>query len=156
MSIKEDALVALAKKYMPSQFTGKIDDDSIILAFCELVLAEINVIAPFTSYTIENCPTVWNPIVAWGSQVYSTLFLQAGYSLRDFSYSDGGLSLNITRGGNLDLPYKNMLSKFESMAKNIKKVEALRVGVRVITTPKYSTVFSQYLAMIFPGTWPMR
>jgi len=156
MTTKEDDMVSLSKKYMPSQFTTKIDDDTIILSFCNLVLAEINVIPPYTDYTVENCPTMWNPIVAYGAQVYSVLFLQGGYALRDFNYSDGGLSLNITRHGNLDLPYRNLLTKFEGMAKNIKKIEALRVGVRVLTTPRFNTVFSQYLAMIFPGTWPMR
>jgi hypothetical protein len=155
MTAKELTAVALAKAYMPSQFVAKVSDD-VVLAFINLVLAEINVIPPYTEYSIENCPTMWNPIIAWASQVYSVLFLHGGFALQDFSYSDGGLSLTINRQANLDLTYKNMLERFIEMAKNIKKVEALKVGVRLLTTPRYDTVFTQYLSMIFPGTWPMK
>jgi hypothetical protein len=156
MTVKEQTLVDLVKKIMPAKFLVKINDDTIILAYINLVLADINCIAPGTYYTIETMPASWIPIVAFGAQVFATLFLQAGYALNDFNYSNGGISLTIDRHSYLDMTYKNMLENYNRMIINIKKVEAMHVGIRMVNSPQFSSVFAQYLGSIFPGTVPMR
>jgi hypothetical protein len=156
MTTKEQALVDKAKKLMPTQFLARITDDEVILAFCSVVLSEINCTPPATSYTIENMPTAWEWLVAFGAQVYATMFLQGGYALEDFSYSDGGLSLSISKTGNLGQVYANAYANWSKLVTNLKKVQALTVGTRLVSTPQFSAVFSQYLGMIFPGTYAQR
>ena len=156
MTVKEQALVDLVKKIMPAKFLAKINDDTILLAYINLVLADINNIPPGTAYTIEIMPTTWIPLVAFGAQIYATLFMQAGYALNDFSYGNGGISLTIDRHGNLDLSYQRMYENYMRMGINMKKVEAMHIGMRAVYSPQFSSVFSSYLGSIFPGTFPMR
>lgn len=156
MTDKEQILVEKARKLMPAQFLARITDDEVILAFLNVVLAEINNTPPATSYGIAYLPSTLDWLIAFGAQVYASLFLQGGYALEDFSYSDGGLSLNINRTGNLAAVYANMYANYQKMIINLKKIDALKVSPRVIAQPQFSSVFSQYLGMIFPGTYPMR
>ena len=148
--------ISIWKQYIPAQFLLSITDDNMIVAYLNLVLAEINVKPPYTNYTLDNLPTPYTYIVAFGAQVFATLFLQAGYALQDFSYSDGGLSLNINRTSNLQTPYLNQYTALEKMIDNIKKIEALRVKPQTLLTPTFQTVAAQYLSSIFPGQFPLR
>ncbi len=150
------SLIDLTKKYIPAQFGVTSADDAKILAYLNLVIGEINVKPPSTSYTLDNMPTNWTYIVAFGACVYATLFMQAGYSFDDFNYSDGGLSLNIDRHGKLGVSYQNQYNSYAKMVIDMKKVEALRVRPAILLTGQFSTVFSGYLGAIFGSTFPVR
>lgn len=156
MTQNELALVAIAKQLMPAKFLSKINDDNIILAYLQLVLSDINAIPPYVGYTLDNMPASWQSIIAFGAQTYATLFLQANYALNDFSYSNGGISLNIDRHGNLDLSYKNMYENYLRMGRNLKRIETMRLGLNVNLTPQFSSIFAGYITALFPGSNIMR
>lgn len=145
----------LAKQFIPSQFLVGVTDNQII-AFLELTMAEINMTPPMTAYTLDNMPVTWAPIVAFGASVFANLFLQANYALKDFSYSDGGLSLNVDRTAKLQTPYLNSYDMYKRQVINIKKTVAMSTHPKTLLTPYYGAVVSQYLASVFPGTMPFR
>jgi hypothetical protein len=149
----QQALIDLAKLYMPAKFVTQVSDQKI-LAFLNLVLADINAVSPMTGYTLDNMPTTWAPIVCFGAEVYSSLFLVANYTLQDFSYSDNGLSLNIDRTSKISPLYDKMLINYNLMKINLKKAEAVSTGARVLATNYYFSVVGQFISQIFPGTVP--
>lgn len=157
MTTAETALVVIAKRMTPAQFIAKITDDEVILAFLNLVLAEINNTAPGTSFTIDTMPASWQYIVAFGGQIFANLFLQGGYALEDFNYSDNGLSLNVDRHSSLNAVYANTYNNYSRMVEKMKKVYAISaVRPQLLSTMSIGTVFQQVLGQIFPGTWVMR
>ena len=145
----------MAKSFIPSTFLVDATDDRI-LAFLNLTLAEINFRPPLTNFSLENLDANYTAIVAFGASVYANLFLQANYALRDLSYPDGGLSLNIDRTAKLSPIYQNSYSMFTKQVDNLKKVEMLRVHPKLLITPNFSSTVAQYMSTLFPGSFPFR
>ena len=144
-------LVAQAKLMMPDKFIAQTNDTKIG-AFIDLVLQDINAVSPATVYDVAGMPKNWESIVCFGSQVYSTLFLISGYALSDFSYSDNGLSLQISRTTTLSPVYEKMLVNYNSMKINLKKAVAVSTGPKALAQLQFTGVVSNFLASIFPGT----
>ena len=143
-------LLATAKLFIPSQFLT-LCSDAHIMAFLNMTLAEANNKPPLTGYVLDNMPTTWNMLIVFGSTVYSTLFMQASYTLNDFSYSDGGLSLNIDRTAKMSVPLANQLNLWQKQLEDMKRVEMLRVPVHVLATNHFGVLFSQMITSLFPG-----
>lgn len=154
MTEKEQIVVDLAKKIMPARFIEGTTDD-MILAYLNMVLTEFNWWPPRTGFTIENFPPSLYSFLALGGQVYGVMFMAGGYALNDFSYSDGGLTLNIDRQGNLDKYQQKLFDNYIRQLTNIKKCFTTMLDVQVAITPTVNTVFAQYLGSLFPTTFDM-
>lgn len=154
MTQREQQVLALAKAIMPARFIENVSDE-VLLVYINMVLTEFNWTPPRTGFTIENMPASLLNFLALGCQVYGVMFLSGGYALNDFSYSDGGLSLNIDRQGNLDKYQQKLFDNYIRQLTNIKKCFATMLDVQVAITPTVNTVFAQYLGSLFPTTFDM-
>lgn len=154
MTQREQQVLALAKAIMPARFIENISDE-VLLVYINMVLTEFNWWPPRTNFTIENMPASLLSFLALGCQVYGVMFLAGGYALNDFNYSDGGLSLNIDRQGNLDKYQQKLFDNYIRQLTNIKKCFTTMLNVQVAITPTVNTVFAQYLGSLFPTTFDM-
>ena len=154
MTQREQQVLQLAKAIMPARFIDSVPDE-VLLIYINMVLTEFNMWPPRTNFTIENMPASLLSFLALGCQVYGVMFLSGGYALNDFNYSDGGLSLNIDRQGNLDKYQQKLFDNYIRQLTNIKKCFTTMLDVQVAITPTVNTVFAQYLGSLFPTTFSL-
>lgn len=151
---KIQRLIVETKVIMPPSFIINVGDERI-RAFMDMVLGDINLFLPVTGYTVADMPPQWEPMVKYGTQVFSMMFLQAQYSLQDFDWNDNGLSIRLDRVQKLEAGMKNILEFYKQMVLNAKKAEVLRVAGKGIGTPKYQSQIGQFLKISLGGsfTW---
>ena len=144
-------LIIKAKSFLPTKYVSLMTDAQIE-TYLGLVVDDINVVSPVTSYNLSNMPVSWENIVCFGATVYLDLFLVAKYSQEDFSYNDSGLSLSIDRGPKIMSVYEKALINYNLMKQNLKKAVAIGTGVKVLATYQHSSLVQQFLSSVFPGT----
>jgi len=152
LTVREQSLVDRAKLMLPTNFTNKSSDDQM-KAYIDVVLADINFHTPATSYDLNNMPTAWDPIVCYGAHIFANMFVQLGYALKDFGYSDYGLNLQIDRGGKIQAVTTQMLRAYERMIWNLKKQVLLNVGARGLATPRYASQVGQLLKSVYGSSF---
>jgi len=143
----EQQVIAQSRKLMPEIFSRNTRDEKI-LAYANLILAEINSFPPLTGFTINDVPS--NPILAellyFGITLMTELFLQARATLEDFQYNDNGLSLNVDQVGKISQSYANLLAFYQQMILNYKKTLIFSmVGAVGLGTPRYQSQIGQFL-----------
>lgn len=142
----EQQVISQSRKLMPEIFSRNTRDEKI-LAYANLILAEINSFPPLTGFTINDVPG--NPILSellyFGITLMTELFLQARATLEDFQYNDNGLSLNIDQVGKISQSYANMLEFYRNMILNYKKTQIFAVGAVGLGTPRYQSQIGQFL-----------
>jgi len=145
-STAEQQVISQARKLMPEIFSRNTRDEKI-LAYAQLILAEINSFPPLTGFTINDVPG--NPILSqllyFGISLMTELFLQARATLEDFQYNDNGLSLNVDQVGKISQSYTNMLEFYRNMILNYKKTQIFAVGAVGLGTPRYQSQIGQFL-----------
>lgn len=152
-SDKEQALIDMVKVILPTNFVAK-ETDAKLLAYLNLCLGDINAsYTPPTYYTLDTIPTLWSQPLIFGATLYANLFLQMNYALKDFTYSDYGLSLNIDRTGKLSAIYDKQLHAFEEMKWGLKKTEILRVNPLGNGYPRYQSQMGQFLRIMYGTTY---
>lgn len=130
---------------------SKITDDQL-LSLCKIVLDELNYITPITNYDLCTVPKSWKSAILVGLHVFVLLAAQTALGLKEFNYSDQGLSLQLNRIQNLDIPLKMYRPIFESMAWNIKKSLIFK-NVFALGYPRYQMAVSSFLRVLFGGLW---
>jgi hypothetical protein len=142
----EQQVIQQARLLMPEIFSRNTVDAKI-LAYANLILAEINSFPPLTKFTIQDIPN--NPILAellyLGITVITELFLQARATLEDFQYNDNGLSLNVDQVGKISQSYANLIAFYRDMIVNFKKTQIFQVGAVGLGTPRYQSQIGQFL-----------
>lgn len=126
---------------------SKITDDQI-LSLCKIVLDELNYITPITNYDLCTAPRSWKSAILVGLHVFVLLAAQTALGLKEFNYSDNGLSLQLNRIQNLDIPLKMYRPIFESMAWNIKKSLIFK-NIYALGYPRYQMAVSSFLRVLF-------
>ena len=99
----------------------------------------VNMVSPLTSYTISSMPVYFEPVIKLGALIfiYFGTYLQIG--LKDFSYSEGGLSLNVDRGSKINTAVSNVVKSYNDMLKWVKMndyPEAIGLGSYAIAIPQ--------------------
>jgi hypothetical protein len=143
----EQQVIAQARKLMPEIFSRNTRDEKI-LAYANLILAEINSFPPLTGFTINDVPgnPILSEILYFGITLMTELFLQARATLEDFQYNDNGLSLNVDQVGKISQSYANLLAFYQSMILNWKKTLIFsQVGAVGLGTPRYQSQIGQFL-----------
>lgn len=142
----EQLVIQQSRKLMPEIFSRNTPDFKI-LAYANLILADINFFPPFTNFTIAdvaNNPNLAN-LLYFGISLMTELFLQARATLEDFQYNDNGLSLNVDQVGKIAQSYANMLEFYRQMIINFKKTQIFAVGAVGLGTPRYQSQIGQFL-----------
>lgn len=142
----EEARTIISPYFLNS---SKITDDQI-LGLCRIVLDELNYITPITNYDLCTAPHSWRSAILVGLHVFVLLAAQTALGLKEFNYNDNGLSLQLNRIQNLDIPLKMYRPIFESMAWNIKKSMIFR-NVFALGYPRYQQAVSSFLRILFSG-----
>lgn len=145
-------LLERARTVMSEYFNNKFEDDTIV-ELMHLVLDEINYVTPMTYYSLCDAPKHWGSALIVGLKFFLLLSLQETLALKDFNYSDQGLSLTINRVQNLEVPIKTTRAMFEKIAWDLKKPYILRMGPKMLTTPRYQQTISGFMRVLYGVSW---
>ena len=137
-------LVNSCKLLLPPSFIINCNDQRIA-AFIDLIIGDFNLFPPFTGYDLGNLPPQYETIVKFGVEVFTLMFMQMTWTLQDFGWSDGGISLNLDRVSKLDVSYKNALEMYKNMIINAKKNILMETGGRGLGTPRWQSQIGQFL-----------
>jgi len=142
----EQMVIAKSRQLMPEIFSRNTTDAKI-LAYAQLILADINAFPPFTNFSIADVVgnSVLAELVYFGITVMTELFLQARATLEDFQYNDNGLSLNVDQVGKISQSYANLLAFYRNMIINYKRTLIFSVGAVGLGTPRYQSQIGQFL-----------
>lgn len=145
-STSEQQVISQSRKLMPEIFSRNTQDFQI-LAFANLILADINFMPPLTNLTMDSVAS--NPNLAnllyFGISLFADLFYQQRATLEDFSYNDNGISLNVTQVEKINQSYVNMLQFYDKMKSNFKKTQIFVVGAKGLGTPRFQSQIGQFL-----------
>lgn len=113
---------------------GERTTDQILLNYLQLSIGYMNSIPLQSSYTLSTFPSAWETLVVLGAVVFA-LFAQSVFQAGEsFSYSDNGLSLNLSdmssRYGQLSNDLKN---SWQQSVADMKRYENRSVGPAGIT-----------------------
>lgn len=154
---KQQDIINKSRTLMPDNFSLNTTDEKI-LAYAELVLTDINVFPPFTSFTTETVPDSILPLLYFGISLFTELFLQARATLEDFDYNDNGLYVRVDQVTKIDQSYKNLLEMYRGMITNYKKTQVLSLGGsglggRGLGTPRFQSQIGQFLKIALGGSF---
>jgi hypothetical protein len=94
---KEKRLVQYITGWIPDIFKKDITEFDISLAL-KLALNHFNIYPPETNFNLASFPRSYEQYLIMGAQINLALLKYLKVSIRDFSYSDMGFSINIDRG----------------------------------------------------------
>jgi len=129
---------------MPEKFSVNVGDERL-LAFAELIIADINIWPPLQGYTTDTMDPVALPLVFFGISLMAELFFGMGATLQDFNYNDNGIALNIDQTGKISQMHQNMLEFYRQMITNYKKTQIFKQGAFGIGSPRYQSQIGQFL-----------
>ena len=155
MSVRFDTILAQTKVTLPDTFTSNVQPlDPKLTAYLNMVLAEINLFPPQTGYTFDGMPTTWDYMIVFGSNIFAMMFLQMDATLKDFTYNDNGLSVQIDHVSKLDIGIKTMLETYKNMVLNAKAHETVKIKGVGIGTPRFQSVIGQFIRISLGNAWP--
>lgn len=161
MNANQQRILEKVRVILPDSWTNfgmlQNDDagDARILAYIDLVLTDLNIWPPETSFNTTNYPANWEGIIVLGCDVFAKLFEQQRWALLDFDYNDNGLSLPLNRVARIGESYKNMLEFYRIQIKFAKKNQILKVRGRGLGTPRFQSQIGQFLKIALGSsfTW---
>lgn len=145
-------LLERARTVMSEYFNNKFEDDTLV-GLMQLVLDEINYVTPMTYYSLCDAPKHWGSAIIVGLKFFLLLSLQETLAMKDFNYSDNGLSLTINRVQNLEVPIKTVRKMFEQMAWNLKKPIILSKGPKLMTYQRFGNTVSGFMRILYGVSW---
>jgi hypothetical protein len=144
ITAKERQLVRDSLTLWPERFRATADE-ARCLQFLEIVVADINAVPPTEILTIDTLPIQLEPIVRFGSALYSQIFHQMRATLDDFTWSDQGITVAIDQTSKINTSITNTTKAYERMLVNYKKTRVIAQGGRGLGTPRYQSQLGQFL-----------
>lgn len=142
---READLIHQCKLVMSKSFQKEFaNDDEKILAFINLVVADINYVPPLTDYTLETISPFFDTIINLGVQMYATLILAQKWSLEDISYNDGGFTLTLDRVSKLSSVQEKFYKLYTDKTTAVKRNQFNAV---VLGTPRYANSLGMFIRL---------
>lgn len=141
---QQQQIIDQSRILMPQKFSVNCTDEKI-LAFAEVILADINLFPPLQGFTTDSLPVPALHLLYFGISLMAELFFQMSATLQDFNYNDNGLALNIDQTGKINQSYQNMLGFYRNMITNFKKTQIFAQGAFGISSPRYQSQIGQFL-----------
>ena len=145
-------LVNDCKLLLPPAFIINCNDQRLA-AFIDMVIGDFNYFPPFTGYDLNSLPVQYETVVKFGVEVFTLMFMQQTWTLQDFGWSDGGISLNLDRVSKIDTAYKNSLDMYKNMIINVKRYELMSYGGRGLGTPRFQSQIGQFLKVALGSSY---
>ncbi len=141
-TVKETRLLGEIRRTLPqdiSIFSSSGLTNRDIKVSLNNALQAVNMISPITSYSISTMPLYYEPVVKLGALifVYFSTYLQI--AIKDFTYGEGGISLNVDRGSKINTAIQNVLKVYNDMLKWVKMndyPDAIGLGSYAIAIPQ--------------------
>lgn len=146
---REIQLVRDCKQIMSKPFYMEyLNDDERVLAFIKLVVGDINYVPPLTDYDVNSIPLFFDTAIILGTQMYSMLFLAQKWTMNDFSYNEGGISLTFNRVDTISKIQEKFYELYKEKVQNIKRnqLHAITLG-----TPRYSNQLGTFIRLAIGG-----
>lgn len=142
---RELDLITKVKTQMPPPVIKEfLKNDTLILAWIQDVISDINYFPPLTNYEINTIPPFMDTIIVLGSMFYSSLWLKFKWSLQDITTNEGGLTINYGRVEKLSIVEKSFLDLYMQKAKTVKlnQMNALSLG-----SPRFSSALGTFIRL---------
>ena len=123
LSPREARIVQITQHMMDPRLTVGMQDYDYLQAI-NMSLQMFNSYPPPTCFTWDNLPYGYEAIIAMGAMISAILQRYLGVSMRDFSYSDNGLTLNLDLQGKMRGAVEEVWRLYEPMIKLFKLEEA--------------------------------
>lgn len=143
-TVRQQLVIQKSRDLMPENFSVNTPDIKI-LAYAEVIMADINFFPPLTGHTVETVPEPVLPILFFGISLFSDLFFQMRATLEDFEYNDNGLYVRVDQVSKIETSYKNLLEQYRFLITNYKKTEIFKVGPKGLGTPRFQSQIGQFL-----------
>jgi hypothetical protein len=127
---KERRLVEFIQGWIPPNF--EITDEHDILVSLNFALNNFNITPPLTAFDIDSFPADYESLLIMGTLIVVCTWKYLRVAIRDFSYTDNGLSLNIDRGAKINTTLQDMYTRYNELLKKA-KLNFMRMGVGVGT-----------------------
>lgn len=151
----EQKILAQLKSTTPISFLRNFNEtndlDLRLLALAETALSDINNQTPVTNFTFDTLPRNYYAVLTMGFQVWIMLFMQMRWSLIDLSYSDSGLSIQVSRVEKIGTVLKSVEDRYQKLLDNVKKGLLLQQSGVVLTSPRFQSNLSRMIGMLGDG-----
>lgn len=142
------SVITKVRTILPEKLSRKLEDAQIQI-LVQVVIDDINYTTPKSEYTIDTVPDDWESAILMGFNLfYNICVLQPEYALKDFSYNDNGLSLNIDRQAKLNSILQAMTNIYEQQKWGIKKASAFK-NIKGLGYPRFQSQVGQFLRIVF-------
>ncbi len=118
LTVREQRLVEEFEGSIPSTFGTVSDKEKRVYLYG--ALQAINMVSPLTSYSLSNMPAYWEQTIKLGAMLFTYFQNFLTISIKDFTYNDNGLALNIDRGARINTALQNVLKVYNEHIKWIK------------------------------------
>ena len=142
---REIELLNQCKQVMPKPFLLEYaNDDLKLLSFIQTVCGDINYTPPLTGYLVNSIPNFFDTIIVLGTQFYAQLFLAMKWSMNDFTYNEGGISINFDRVGKLTATSKMFAELYQKKTADVKKNQ---FNYLVLGTNRYNAQLATFIRL---------
>ena len=130
---REKRILGYIVGWIPDLLKPDLTDFDVGFAL-RLGLNDFNIHPPETDFTIDNFPNNYEQFLVAGAQVHIVLQKYLKVAIRDMSYGDAGLSLNIDRGSKLTKAREDVLTQWTNVIA-LAKWNFINQGVGLGTVP---------------------
>jgi len=95
-------------------------------------LYTFNIYPPLTYFSINTFPYSYEPVLVMGSQIFVIFSKYLPIAIKDFSYSDMGLTLNIDRGDRIKKAKEDIMGLYNQIL-GLTKMNFMDMGVGIGT-----------------------
>jgi len=113
---------------------GYIWEDEELLESCERGLDVINLYPPKTGFKLSSLPREWTTITLTAAAIHALTALTTNWAGEEFSYSIGGVSLDIDKSSKYQSLADTLQNRLETMLEHAHATIKLAVGVQ---QPRY-------------------
>jgi hypothetical protein len=111
---KEARFIQFVRGFVTPWVSQFLTDDDIRGGII-LALNYLNLQPPQTTFSLDDFPTLYEPLLYMGAGIFTLLFKYLNIAITDFNYSDNGLSLNVDRGAKVKEAIAQLLGMYNQM-----------------------------------------
>ena len=129
---RELRLIEWLKGWLPATMMSNTSQETYRTAL-KYALSNFNVYPPETNFTIDSFPTDYEGLLIMSAQITFCMYKYLGVGIKDFNYSDMGLSLTIDRGEKIRNAMKDVLEYYNKLLE-LAKMNFMHMGVGLGTS----------------------